>query len=131
MKSIRNPLTKKTIALSFLALSLTFVNVNINGWANTNNLHSETKTVPTQNSAKIAQRAIDESSSLQGSGTPQESAKAVVDLPQLPKTVTILKPAVESSFSEKKGRLNTLTDKERKKVGLALMFLGALAEKGS
>ena len=60
-----------------------------------------------------------------------ESAKVVVDLPQLPKTVTILKPAVESSFSEKKGRLNTLKDQDRKKVGLALMFLGALAEEGS
>ena len=134
MKSIRNPLTKKTIAFSLLALSFTFVNVNLNGWANTNILHSETKTARTQDSAKIAQRVIDESSSLRSSvGIPQESAKAVVDLPQLPKTVTILNPAVQSSFSEKKkkGGLNTLKNQERKKVGLALMFLGALAEKGS
>ncbi len=123
MKYIHTPFNKKTIVFSLLALSLTFVNVNVSGWANTNNLQSEMKSATTQDSAQMdGKRSI---------VTPQESAKVFVDLPQLPKTVTILKPAVDSSFSEKKSGPKTAQSQERKKVGLALMFLGALADGGS
>ena len=116
------PFNKKTIVFSLLALSLTCINGNVNGWANTHNLQSEMKAATTQGRAQMGgERSII---------TPQESAKVVVDLPQLPKTVTILKPA-ESSFSEKKSGPKTAKGQERKKVGLALMFLGALANEGS
>lgn len=129
MITLKHPCFKKLFSIGLLVLLFSLAKVGVEGWANTS---------PEQNWSSITrfvEDKMDEKTKIMGTtkhGFPEAvspiSGKKDNEPTESETTVTILKPAMESSFPGKGKSSQEDGVQEKKKFGLALLFLGCMAE---